>query len=223
MAPPNPATTAIQAGIAQLSAGNLLGAEESFRMALALEPANFNAVEGIVSALIAQGRSVAARLFLNQHRPALWDEHPAAALDFALALDRTGDWRNAQKAYSMVIALDPKNVTALNNLAYLLAQHDGDLDDALMYAERAARLGPDRAEAQDTLGYIHIRRGELDAALQVFDRLLENTPAHAEALALQLAANGRADAVRTKLAAALAANPSPEARQAIQDLLNKLR
>jgi Tfp pilus assembly protein PilF len=224
--PRNTAAARIQAGLAQLEAGNAMGAEESFRMAMAYEPWNADAVAGIVSALIAQGRREAALQFLHQHKPALWSDDPAAAqagLTFALELERAGDWRDAEKAYATVIAVEPKNVKALNNLAYLLSQHGGDLDDALMYANRAVAQGPDTPEVIDTLGYVHVKRGELDSALASFDSLLQKAPEHAEHLALLLASNGRGDAVRQELTAALANNDSPAARQAIQTILGKLQ
>jgi Tfp pilus assembly protein PilF len=222
IARPSAATAAIQAGMAQLEAGNPLGAEESFRMAMAREPWNADAITGIVTALIEQGRRDTAFQFLNQRRLALWNEDPAVGLAFAQSLDRVGDWRDAEKAYSMVIALQPKNVTALNNLAFLLSEHGGDLDDAAMYANRAAAIEPDYPEIADTLGSIYIRRGELDPALRAFESLLRTAPEHAEHLALLLASKGRGDAVRERLKIALGENLSPAARDAIQSLLSKL-
>jgi Tfp pilus assembly protein PilF len=217
------AERASAAGVAQWEAGNTLGAEESFRMALAFDPGNFDAAMGIAGMLMAEGKVAAAEAFLNQRKPAFWKEDPAVTLRFAKALDGAGDWLNAEKAYSIVIALEPKNGIALNNLAFLLSQHGGDLDDALMYAERAGKQMPDSPEASDTLGYVHIQRGELDAAFEAFQTLLQKAPEHAEHLAILLAVKGRADMVREKIIAALANNSSPSANQALQAILNKLR
>ena len=219
----SPADKAVAAGVAQLEAGNALGAEESFRMALALEPWNGEAVEGIVSALIAQGRRNLALTFLNQHKPAFWNEDPAAALTFAQALDQAGDWRSAEKAYSMTIALDPKNVTALNNVAALLLQHGGDLDDALMYAKRAFEQGADLPDVIETLGLIQLRRGEFDAASQMLNRLLQAAPERAAKLAIEIALSGRSGEVREMLTVALAASASPEAKQAIGAILSQIK
>ena len=48
--------------------------------------------------------------------------------------------------------LDPNSGTALENLAFLLAEHGGDLNDALTKAQRAKQLMPNVAEVSDTLG-----------------------------------------------------------------------
>ena len=62
----------------------------------------------------------------------------------------------ARKYYEMSIKTDPNNPLALNNLAYLMTQTNGDLDQALTYATRAKQRLPDHAEVNDTLGWIYI-------------------------------------------------------------------
>ena len=52
----------------------------------------------------------------------------------ALALDSAGQKQQAKMAYEQCLKLDPRNGVALNNLAYLLAENNGDLDQALTYA-----------------------------------------------------------------------------------------
>jgi tetratricopeptide (TPR) repeat protein len=53
----------------------------------------------------------------------------------------------------------PKNNNVLNNLAYLLAQNDERLAEALEYAGTAAVQDPDAAHYLDTYGYLLYRNG----------------------------------------------------------------
>ena len=54
----------------------------------------------------------------------------------------------ARKYYEMSIKTDPNNPLALNNLAYLISQTNGDLDQALTYADprQAAPPGAPRSQ-----------------------------------------------------------------------------
>jgi tetratricopeptide (TPR) repeat protein len=60
---------------------------------------------------------------------------------------------------------DPGNKVACNNAAWLLAEQNKDLDDALRLATRATERDPKYADGQDTLGWIRYRRGEYAEAI----------------------------------------------------------
>jgi len=47
-----------------------------------------------------------------------------------VVLDAAGAGPRARQVYEVVIKMDPTNGVALNNLAFLLSEHGGDLDDA---------------------------------------------------------------------------------------------
>ena len=49
----------------------------------------------------------------------------------ALVLDGSGKKEEAERAYRATLQLDPDNAIAMNNLAFLLAERGGDLDQAL--------------------------------------------------------------------------------------------
>lgn len=56
--------------------------------------------------------------------------------------------------YERLLADQPQNINALNNLAYLLADNDEQLDKAREYAARAHAAVPDNANIMDTYAYV---------------------------------------------------------------------
>ncbi len=83
---------------------------------------------------------------------------------------------------------------ALNALAYLWAEEGRNLDEALRLQKMALEQQPFSGAFQDTMGWIHFRRGQLDEALEhleVADRYQPHEPEIIEHLAVVLAALGR--------------------------------
>jgi tetratricopeptide (TPR) repeat protein len=74
--------------------------------------------------------------------------------------------RQAIGVYESLRVKWPKNSSVLNNLAYLLAQNDEELAEALEYARTAVEQDPDEANYLDTYGYLLYRNGKLAPAAQ---------------------------------------------------------
>jgi tetratricopeptide (TPR) repeat protein len=75
----------------------------------------------------------------------------------------TGNLPEAIQKYQSALTIDPSNLTALNNLAYLLALENPG--EALKYAQQAAEIAPDSAAVEDTLGWVHYRQRNYSSAL----------------------------------------------------------
>lgn len=86
----------------------------------------------------------------------------------ALTLDGAGRYDDAAAAYKDTLKLSPNNGVALNNLAYMIAERGGDLDLALEYAQRAKQVLTNSPEADDTLGWIYLKRKQPADAFQAF-------------------------------------------------------
>ena len=56
--------------------------------------------------------------------------------------------------------------TQLNTYAWLVANTDGDQQEALLMSRRACSLSPDRSALQDTLAHCYERQGNFDAAVR---------------------------------------------------------
>ncbi len=85
------------------------------------------------------------------------------------AYNATSDKMYLQQAiavYESLRAKWPKNSSVLNNLAYLLAQNNEKLAEALEYARTAVAQDPDEANYLDTYGYLLYRSGKHAQAAQ---------------------------------------------------------
>jgi len=127
------------------------------------------------------------------------------------------DFREAEKQFRVVLAADPDNAQALNNLAYLLTQSGGDRAEALKYAQKAKELAPDKPEYSDTLGWIFYNQGLYPSAVQELERATANRgkPTWSYHLAMAYAKSGNEKRARSVLESALKQDASvPEAKMA---------
>jgi tetratricopeptide (TPR) repeat protein len=77
------------------------------------------------------------------------------------------NWDEAIAAGKKALELDPKNIQALNYVAYAQAWA-GHTDDAIATAKQPVALAPDEPNPHDTLGEILLAAGRLDEALAEF-------------------------------------------------------
>lgn len=118
------------------------------------------------------------------------------------------------------LEVDPSHVGANNDLAWILASSGKDLDRALELAQRAVRF--DRsAETLDTLGYVHLQKGDNEEAVSVLGKALEarpDSPSIEYRLGVALAGMGDKEEARAILTKALEAPAFPEADAARAEL-----
>ncbi len=142
-----------------------------------------------------------------------------------LALDGAGRWSEAQQMYEATRKLYPNNGIVLNNLAYGMAEHGGDLDMALTLANRAKVILPNMAEIADTLSWIYLKKNLPDPAIDLLRDLVTKQPNQSTFhYHLGMAYNQKGDKGRAldELKKALASNPTKEEKQKIQELVNRL-
>jgi putative PEP-CTERM system TPR-repeat lipoprotein len=101
--------------------------------------------------------------WLKQH-PDDTDAH----LALAETLINQGAIGDAMSHYHQILALNPDNLTALNNLAWFLRLDRPE--QALSYITRAASIAPDRPEVLDTMGVINHLGGDHLLALRQLER-----------------------------------------------------
>ncbi|MDY6929997.1 MAG: tetratricopeptide repeat protein, partial [Pseudomonadota bacterium] len=84
----------------------------------------------------------------------------------------------AANHYEQVLSRQPNNITALNNLAWLLREDDSAR--ALELANRASEFAPDNAAVLDTYGWILHLSGKHIEAKEVIEKALAIAPDNAE-------------------------------------------
>ncbi len=104
---------------------------------------------------------------------ALDPENDGALYQLAYLHELKGDRAEALRQMEDLVARRPDNASALNFIAYSMAETDRDLDKALRYAIRASELEPDADYIADTLAWVRYKRGEYDEAWSSIQRALE--------------------------------------------------
>jgi tetratricopeptide (TPR) repeat protein len=150
---------------------------------------------------------------------------PAPMVAEAEVLTGAGRKQEALDKYRAALRLVPDNATLLNNVAYLLADTGGSLDEALKDARRALQLDAKQPRYSDTLGWIYFKQNLNDTALQVFRSLTATNPDNPTFhyhLAMVLLQKGDKATAKTELENALSKKPSAEVRQDVEAALSKI-
>ena len=94
----------------------------------------------------------------------------------------TGELNKAEEYYRQAIKFKPDSAEALNNLAYLLAEQNRQLDEATSMAEKAVKIDQNNASYLDTLGWLYYRAGKLPQALSLLQKSAQIAPGQGEIL-----------------------------------------
>lgn len=135
--------------------------------------------------------------------------------------EKRGNNIGALNFYREAVQRDQRNATALNNLAYLLADFGGRPDEALQYAQQAKELLPNSISIDDTIGWAYYKKAIYRTAVEYLEKAaVSNSPARVKYhLAMAYAKIGDSKRGRLALNAALKQDPNlPEARIALEML-----
>jgi Flp pilus assembly protein TadD len=124
------------------------------------------------------------------------------------------DWENAKQQYQKVLAVQPENPFASNNLAYVMLQQGGNVDVAFQMAQTARRQLPDNPNSADTLGWAFYHRQVYTSAINLFKEAVKKEPENPlfnYHLGLAYAKSGQAALAKVQLDRLLRLKPnSPE-------------
>ena len=162
---PKSAPLRYRLGLLLGAAGRADDAREAFTAALVANPQYTPPRLALAVMDRNQGKSDAARQELDKLLSSKTGEFPAR-MELGFIEAKAGNYPNAIAQWRKVVEAQPKNVVALNNLAYLLADHDGKPDEALKYAQTAKELAPNDVTVEGTLGWVFYQKGLYSLAVQ---------------------------------------------------------
>ncbi|HVZ94800.1 MAG TPA: tetratricopeptide repeat protein [Phycisphaerales bacterium] len=85
---------------------------------------------------------------------------------------RLNDIQAAVDAGKEALKANPRDAELNNNIAYMLANDLKKVDEAIPFAERAAKLAPDSSPTLDTVGWIYYQKGDYAKAEETLDMAL---------------------------------------------------
>jgi predicted TPR repeat methyltransferase len=100
------------------------------------------------------------------------------AFEAAKALKGARKFQEAEALYGRILAIEPDNWEAHNNLGNLLADR-GDFASSAAAYQRALTINPHYADGHNNLGTVLRETGDLDGAVACYRRALEINPDHA--------------------------------------------
>jgi tetratricopeptide (TPR) repeat protein len=203
-----------------------------YELVLEREPENNSALRGLVEVRLEQGNLESALdplAKLAQLNP----QQPDYSVLLAEGRQQIGDFEGAIAAYDTILATDPGNIRALDNLIELQLQEDqadnaiARLQNTLQIAAQENQATPnpiDTTSIQLLLGKVYARQDRLTEAIAVYDQAIEADnqdfrPFFAKALVLEQ--QGNLNAARPLLTKASSLAP-PKYKDRIQQRLDDL-
>lgn len=200
-------------GMALLVGGRGSAAEDQLRRAVELAPDDMASYQALASYYLATQRFAEG---VEAYEEAVEKRPQVASLRFALGTLYEVDGRRADAViqYEEALRVNPNMAVAKNNLAYVLAEQEINLDRALDLAREAKQALPDNPNAADTLGWVLYKKGLHGAAIDFFKEAEANSPIGSQDLgviryhlALAYEGNGELEEARATLERALATAP----------------
>jgi tetratricopeptide (TPR) repeat protein len=90
--------------------------------------------------------------------------------------EREKKYDQAEQAFRQVLVQDPDNSSTLNNLGYMLIDHNMRLEEAFNMIKRAVELDPQNGAYLDSLGWAHFKLGKYVEAEENLRKAADKTP-----------------------------------------------
>ena len=115
------------------------------------------AYSAYASLLVTQNRTDEA---VSQYQKVI-EKKPAAQVYTLLGIleDARGNTAEAEKDYRKALEIAPESAIAANNLAWLIAENQGNLDEALQLATAVVSKNQTTPGYYDTLGWVYLKKG----------------------------------------------------------------
>jgi tetratricopeptide (TPR) repeat protein len=210
------------------SIGDLPNAEASFGRAIELDPSRLDAFTMLGqlyydAGALDRGAAVFARIV--EARPRAIFAHTM----LGIIAERQGRVSEAVEHYRRALAIDRETPIAANNLAWLYAEQNRNIDEAVLLAQAAQKRLPDSPEVNDTIGWVFYRSERPDLLTLAVSYLRDaveadgDNPVYRYHLGAAYARSGRTPQAREQLERALELNPEFQGAGDTRRLLGSLR
>jgi cellulose synthase operon protein C len=159
-------------GSVMLTKKDYAGAETALKKAVQLDKNNVDAYIKLGQSQVARGApdetlgTYAEATTANPKEPALY-------ILTGVVYEHKHQLDKAKAAYQTALQLKPDNPQASNNLAYVLLETNGNLDQALQLAQTARRNMPESSNVADTLGWAFYKKGVYESAIGMFQEAIK--------------------------------------------------
>ncbi len=212
MAKDNPKSEAAAVGLAWVREAQHRDAqaEEGLQQFLTVVPNDVTALKMIADLRYKVGDTERAEAITKQIIKSHPDDPSAfvALASIYLSRKRYGD---AVLQYREVLKRNPEDRQSMNNLAWLIVQTGGNVDEALALAQKAKEKQPTDPTIADTLGWIYLKKNNMSLALREFQDAVRGDPKNQEKLYHLGVAQYRTGKLRdaqVTLAKAVSGNPT---------------
>ena len=176
--PTNPAPYVLLAGV-QLVETNLPSAEATLLKAIALAP-DYGPANALLARIYVTSNKHQAALKTLNEMVARDTNDLASWLKIAELHTAASNYPAAKQTYEKTLAVNPRYVPALNNLAWLSAIRFGDLKRAYELGSKAHDLRPGDAFTSDTFGWVLYLMGDYPRALGLAEESAKALPQEPE-------------------------------------------
>lgn len=162
-------------GQLQAMAGRTDDAERSFQRAIETDPKLDDARLRLSNVEVKEGKLDQAMNLLSK----LAQDEPrmaVAEVRMGQICEAEEDWKGAEGHYSKALEIDSGNLVAKNNLAWIYAEHGGNIDVGLKLAQEAKEAEPDSMDISDTLAWILIKKQSYVTAIQLLQDCVLRDP-----------------------------------------------
>lgn len=147
---------------------NTDAAEAELKKAIEIDEQYLPAYSAYASILVARNQTDAA---VEQYKKVV-ERRPSASIYTLIGIleDARNNAAEAEKNYRKALEIAPDSPIAANNLAWLLADNNGNLDEALTLSQAVVKKIANNAGFYDTLGWVYFKKGLYSPAVEQFKK-----------------------------------------------------
>lgn len=222
---PNDPNVLLMAAQTYSAMGDAFETEQALKKTVEVDPQSLQAYSMLGRMYYQQGRLDLARRELETFVTRAPKSVPANTM-LGTILELQGKKDEAKLRYNQALQTDPRAAVAANNLAWINANTNGNLDMALQLAQTAKSQLPNRHEVDDTLGWIYYKKGLSTLAIESLNNSTTRQPDNPNYhyhLALAHHQNGDNEHARKHLEQALKSNANFEGAAEAKKLLESIK